>query len=171
MYKSTTVKGREIEKQINQGIRQAAKVVAEQANRDIEQMFEDSVDDFYEDYTPKQYKRTHSTYMGSDQYYTPTPPLGGKRVFEAGIEVSADNIYGEPYQHARIRGEGSAIVGADKEYVFERTFAKGLHGKRSIAQPLRPSPNKRIDRSMKKYMAKTLDKIAEKEIDKIFDAL
>lgn len=82
----------------------------------IEAAYESVVQSFYDDYTPRVYQRTYSTYLGSDRYNDPfgfTPV--GDDAYEAGINVDPANIPGNPYR-------------AKKEWVFPRTFEEGIHG-------------------------------------------
>lgn len=96
----------------------------------IETMYEIAIMDFYEQYEPISYIRTGATYYGSNKY-SPSGPMGksffsnlAKRRNEyfAGIKVSSDYITsnwgGNPYR-------------ADTDWVFERTFVKGIHGNTS----------------------------------------
>ena len=82
-------------------------------------MFESSIEGFYNDYTPVRYRRTYSTYLASDMYndmnnYTFNPVEGGDGA-EIGLHASSSNL-GNPYR------------AHDTEWVFKRTFEKGIHG-------------------------------------------
>ncbi len=82
---------------------------------EIESAYESVVQSFYEDYTPRWYRRTFSTYEASDHaddLFKTTPIDDG---FEAGINVDPSFITGKPYR-------------ADTAWVFDRTFGKGIHG-------------------------------------------
>lgn len=82
----------------------------------IEYAFESVVQSFYDEYDPKYYSRTYSTYMASSKWNDPfgfTPV--DNNIFESGIEVDSENIPGSPYR-------------ADKHWVFTRTFNEGIHG-------------------------------------------
>lgn len=81
----------------------------------IQAAYETVVQSFYEDYTPRWYDRTYSTYEASDHAEDPfktTPIEGG---FNAGINVDPSFITGKPYR-------------ADTAWVFDRTFGQGIHG-------------------------------------------
>lgn len=96
----------------------------------IETMYEIAIMDFYNEYIPISYIRTGATFYGSNKY-SPSGPTGNsffsnlaKRQDEylAGILVSSDfitsNWGGNPYR-------------ADTDWVFNRTFVKGIHGNTS----------------------------------------
>lgn len=81
----------------------------------IQSAYETVIQSFYDDYTPRWYQRTYSTYEASDHADDPfkyTPISGGA---EAGILVDPSFITGKPYR-------------ADTAWVFDRTFGKGIHG-------------------------------------------
>lgn len=91
-----------------------AKMAAEMTWR-IQSGYESVVQSFYDDYTPRFYNRTYSTYLASDRESDPfgfTPTSDG---YNAGIIVDHENIPGSPYR-------------ADKHWVFTRTFKEGIHG-------------------------------------------
>lgn len=101
----------EIEQKFNMAL---ASMAAEMTWR-IESAYESVVQSFYDEYTPKYYDRTYSTYLASDKYNDPfgfTPLSDG---YESGIGIDHENIPGNPYR-------------ADKHWVFTRTFAEGIHG-------------------------------------------
>lgn len=83
-----------------------------------EKKYEEVIQDFYDDYSPHIYNRTEATFEASSGYHNLysskniEPIKGGYKV---GINVSSDNIPENPYE-------------ADKDWVFERTFGKGIHG-------------------------------------------
>jgi len=89
--------------------------MAAQMTYQIESAYKSIIQSFYEDYTPRWYQRTFSTYEASDHEDDPfkyTPISGGA---EAGIHVDPSFITGKPYR-------------ADTAWVFDRTFGKGIHG-------------------------------------------
>lgn len=102
---------RDIEKKYNI----ALKELAEEITYQIENSYETVIDKFYEDYSPRYYDRTYSTYIGSDHYddMFNFQQLGD--TYLAGINVSSSNIPGSPYR-------------ADTDWVFDRTFYGGIHG-------------------------------------------
>lgn len=95
----------------------ALKSTAEEVSFEIEKTYEDCIQSFYEDYEPMYYRRTLSTYLASSNYNDifKIDEIGNS-AFRAGITVDAHNIHGDPYR-------------ADKEWVFNRTFEKGIHGR------------------------------------------
>ena len=151
-----------ITKDVEKRMKVAARKAAKKVTADIQKMYKETVTEFYNHYNPSFYDRTFSTYEGSDGY--------GKESFDptevgddylAGIEVSPSNIEGEPYE-------------ADKDYVFERTFVKGIHGftpeeaesynhVKGIA-PMSPPPEKVLEKKVKDY-------VAEDKIKTIFDQM
>lgn len=81
----------------------------------IESAYESVIQSFYDDYNPRWYRRTYSTYEASNKINNPfgfSPISDG---FESGIIVDSANIPGNPYR-------------ADKDWVFDRTFGQGIHG-------------------------------------------
>ena len=85
----------------------------------IENMYETAIEAFYNDYTPLYYQRTGSTWYGSSGAETLFSSQNIKRVgeniWDVGIEVDPSFIPGEPYR-------------ANTDWVFARTFNKGIHG-------------------------------------------
>lgn len=114
---------------------------------------------FYDDYEPKRYKRTWSTYQASNANKANSladflkngdvkfsSNANGRRV-RAGIKVNADNIKGTPYY--RLFGEDNRFLGdpvfsrhtpVDTKVVFYNTFVKGKHG--YVPKVMKPSPIK-----------------------------
>ena len=96
---------------------------AEEVSFEIESAYEHTIDLFYEDYGPNDgkpwfYDRTESTYLASNGYDNPFSPINVQQFgdsFFSGIGVSASNIPGNPYK-------------IYKDWVFYRTFYKGIHG-------------------------------------------
>lgn len=115
----------DIEKELKKALIPALKQTAVQINGLIEDEFEHAVYAFYQDYEPKYYRRTYSTYYASSLYDNDEGLLNPKELseglFEAGISVSSDNIPGQPYYK---KGQHRP----DKEWVFKRTYYKGIHG-------------------------------------------
>ncbi len=105
----------EIKKDIEKRYRKALDEFASEMSFQVEAAYESVVQSFYDDYTPRYYKRTGSTYKFSDHFnnefeYT---PFGDE--YEYGIRANTNNVEGNPYR-------------ADKDWVFERTFGQGIHG-------------------------------------------
>lgn len=104
-----------IKRDLEKKYEKALKRFAEEMTYQVEAAYESVVQSFYDDYTPRYYERTYSTYLGSDKYNSPFDytPFGNE--YEYGITVSDANIPGNPYR-------------ADKDWVFNRTFDEGIHG-------------------------------------------
>lgn len=102
---------KKLEKKFNEAIELFAQDVAMQ----IEGAYENIIDEFYAEYDPRWYDRTYSTYLGSSGYYGLFNNWENGNGYRAGIEVDSSNIPGDPYR-------------ADKDWVFARTFEKGIHG-------------------------------------------
>lgn len=86
----------------------------------IENIFETAIDKFYADYNPLYYNRTYSTYLASSGYedlFSSKNIINHGDFWEAGIEVGAPNIPYEPYR-----------AKSGKNWVFPRTYEKGIHG-------------------------------------------
>lgn len=101
----------DIENRFNMAVAEMAAQITEQ----IEVAYETVVQSFYDDYTPKWYNRTFSTYEASDHMNDLFRAIPIENGFDAGIYVDPSFITGEPYR-------------ADTSWVFDRTFGKGIHG-------------------------------------------
>ena len=101
----------DIENRFNMAVADMASQVTEQ----IETAYEGIIQSFYDDYTPRWYDRTYSTYEASDHIDDMFKTVPIENGFEAGINVDPSFISGKPYR-------------ADTEWVFDRTFGKGIHG-------------------------------------------
>lgn len=96
----------------------AVKELAEEVLFQIEAEYESNIDRFYNDYNPLYYDRTYSTYSGSSGGYSLYSPENFKSIgdgYMVGINIDSSNIPGSPYR-------------ADKDWVFKRTYLKGIHG-------------------------------------------
>lgn len=93
--------------------------LADTIHTEIKMAFKSVIDDFYSSYNPKIYYRTRSTYRASnsDKLIEPEYKRG---VFYPGISIGDDFITGSPYRNSH----GSV----DTEWVFNRTWYKGIHG-------------------------------------------
>lgn len=108
-----------------QHVKEVLREVAEDVAFDIEMAYEKSIDEFYNDYSPRKYKRTYSTYLASTGYNNKNMVVqNGEYSFIAGIDVSPFNIPGSPYRE-HITSSGIAVT---KDFIFSNTFDKGLHG-------------------------------------------
>ena len=106
---------KDLQKRIKAALNKSLKRVAAEITEEIQVLYNQTIDEFYAQYSPRRYQRTLSTYHGSDSYRTLHDPIREGDGYLAGISVSPDNIPGDPYR-------------ADKDWVFERTFVKGYHG-------------------------------------------
>lgn len=110
----------EIIKEMEEKLKAVARETAKEVQSLIEAEYVSTILEFYNDYQPRSYHRTEYTFYGSNKYDGParharnTVPAY-KDGFIGGISVSADYIPENPYR-------------ADTEWVFNRTFEKGIHG-------------------------------------------
>ena len=103
-------------KELNKKMNIAMKNMAEELAFQIEELYENAIQMFYEDYNPRYYNRTYSTYEGSSGAHSPLDTvLPTNNGYQTGIIVDSANISGDPYN-------------ADKDWVFPRTFEQGIHG-------------------------------------------
>lgn len=107
-------------KDFKPAIRKALKETAEELAFEIENAYEKAIDAFYDDYDPRSYDRTYSTYLASTGYNDPFSPKNvredGEDSYLAGIHVSARYMPKKPYR------------AKNKFWVFQRTYEKGIHG-------------------------------------------
>lgn len=95
-----------------------ANEMAEEVLWQIENTYESVIDEFYNHYNPLYYNRTFSTYLASSGYkdlYSSQNFSPINDGYEVGINVDSGNIPNNPYR-------------ADTDWVFNRTFVKGIHG-------------------------------------------
>lgn len=114
----------DFDKAVRKAVRAAIKDVAKQLTEEIHEKYQSIITKFYEHYPkPVLYDRTYSTYRATD-YDLAGESLAGpaaEKVVSSigGINVDAYYIWhhvgGNPYRQPT-------------SYVFERTFAKGIHG-------------------------------------------
>ena len=96
----------------------AAEEMATEVLWQIEHNYESVIDKFYADYDPLYYDRTYSTYLASSGYdnlYSSRNLIFMTNTYDVGININGRRIPGNPYR-------------ADKDWVFNRTFDKGIHG-------------------------------------------
>lgn len=129
----------------------ALRRTAKQVTKDIKQKYKDVVTDFYNDYPkPKHYDRTYSTYQGGKEF----DPVKDGNAYIAGVEVSPDNITGEPYNWS-------------KDAVFERTFVGGIHGSEEIKR-MHPSPDEELEKAVREYAkSDRISQIFSSELGKV----
>lgn len=110
-----------IEINLNTAVQHAAKEIGEE----IQDIYETAITKFYGSYSPRMYKRTYSLYEGAKG-------VGGYGVFQkriskynydCGITVDPSNYSSDPYVKDPPHGLEMTV-----ENVFERSFAKGIHG-------------------------------------------
>lgn len=95
--------------------------MAEEVLRLIEGLYESAIAKFYADYTPLYYNRTEYTAYGSsgfpydNELFKPQNFQKIEGGWSVGITVDPSYIPGSPYR-------------ANKAWVFERTFKRGIHG-------------------------------------------
>ena len=104
-----------VKKNIDVALDKALYNVATNIGIKIQELYNQTVFEFYDSYTPHRYNRTFMTLRGSDAYRTINDPVAYEGGYKTGISVSPDNIPGNPYR-------------LDKDSVFERTFVEGYHG-------------------------------------------
>lgn len=84
----------------------------------IQGFYDNAISKFYSDYDPLYYNRTYSSYEGSSgskNLFSPENIFENGNGWTAKISIDSSYIPGNPYR-------------ADKDWVFERTFWKGIHG-------------------------------------------
>ena len=113
---------------ISEVMNNALEQTAVELNYIIEIMYGNVIDAFYNSYEPKYYKRTFSTYYGSNLYDNDNinNPSKVGNDFIAGIEVTSDNIPGHPYNRSKKDKPNKT------EWVFNRTYQLGIHGTTQI---------------------------------------
>ena len=114
----------ELKPLIRKSINNALEQTAIELNYMIEIMYGQAIDAFYNSYEPDYYRRTFSTYYGSDLYDNPQINVATKmgNDYIAGITVSSDNIPGHPYNRSPKDYPNKT------EWVFNRTYQFGIHG-------------------------------------------
>ena len=167
---------------IKQKYKEAVREMAEEVAFQIEKSYESAISKFYEDYDPRYYERTYSTYLGSNAYndiFNQGVQQFGN-VFLAGINVDSTNIPGNPYR------------AQNKAWVFDRTFYKGIHGinrfdktkinkhrghgyqkeeiKITSIKNMHPAPKVLMDKEFKKITKKAnMDKMFNQAMNKVLN--
>lgn len=151
-------------KEFDKALRETAREVTD----DIEDAYQETIREFYDDYDPRSYVRTLETRAASDHFKGRNKPRKlGTDTYIAGIEISADNIEGKPYR-------------ADKDWVFQRTYEEGIHGftgdhpwvEKYGVDPgkMEPPPDERMNKKMDK-IEKSIDRQIEINMDKMLRRL
>ena len=114
---------KEIESDMKEKVKLCLSDAAYEISFEIEKAYESAIDAFYASYTPRLYDRSYSTYEGSDSHsnYKKHIPetkdmkeIGNIIEATAGIKVSSEYV-NAPYKDPI-------------DYVFERTYLRGIHG-------------------------------------------
>ena len=174
---------KQIQSLINKSTNEMLQGVYENILHEIERNYEDVVDKFYQDYTPRSYRRTYSTYLASDAYsgkYELRQNLTGDlAIMHVGIKVSTKNISGNPY-----------LLG-DKAQIFENTFVYGHHGGRFVKsdgtfsrfspkngtmplyiKTMTPTPKQLMDKWFEKFTnGNQINQIINREMTKMCDKI
>lgn len=158
-----------LSKKINSAMDDALEKIAVEVGYEIEELYESVIEQFYNDYHPRRYRRTFSSFLGSDSYALMQDPVMQDDGYIVGVSVSPNTIPGEPYR-------------AKKDWVFERTFRKGYHGYKNIE--IRNWRSKKKNHALikeKKYffnrpddmhvMSPSPEKLMEKGVKKLYKSL
>lgn len=137
-----------IKADIEQKFRMACAEMAAEMTWRIESAYESVIQSFYDDYTPKYYERTYSTYLASDKVDDPFGFTPVDNDYITGINVDPSFINGNPYR-------------AEKDWVFDRTFNKGIHG--FFRWEYRQWANKQLRALNRKYLMSKAKKQRLKE--------
>lgn len=112
-------------------LQEAVEKTAEDILTEIETAYENVIQEFYNDYTPKNggpiwYKRTGASFYGSNAYDTLINPstlyLQGD-TYITGIDVHSQFVENNPYGVNPYRADVNS-----PSWVFDRTFNEGIHG-------------------------------------------
>lgn len=162
-----------IENDIKKKFNKAISEMADEVTFQIDSAYETVIDKFYNDYTPKWYDRTYSTYEAARPLYD-FMHIGDS--YWAGIQVDSANILSaNPYK-------------MPKNWVFDRTFYKGVHGitasevrswnrgrhrteeiRIKAPKQMRPTPKALMDKEFKNITSKkNMDKFLNEAISKVF---
>ena len=103
----------------------ACQMVAKETGDEIQDAYNESVENFYSAYSPSVYKRTESTYKASTGRHGRRWWRMGEMHYKFGIKVDP-GLMGEPYN---VGNHGWAKHGvATAAFVFGRTWDQGIHG-------------------------------------------
>lgn len=110
--------------EIKKRLDKALEEVAEEVGRELENAFENAVSAFYGSYSPRSYRRTLNTYYASSGYEgrEDTYKRLGELKYEAGIKVDP------AYMNAGWYAKNHGWVDPSPDFIFNRTWSKGLHG-------------------------------------------
>lgn len=186
--KQKTVFLTEIESQVEKAMDKALYVVAEKIGLEVDKIYESVIEEFYASYKPHRYKRTGATFYGSR--LDPELPEQTDTGYITGLEISPDNIPGTPYRankdwvfertfvkgyHGYKRDEVKAWrkkrglfytrygVNTKEKLRQKEIGAKYFFKRENGMQPLKPTPQVRFERKLrKKFQQKN------KEFDQVF---
>lgn len=130
--------------------RMALKHTAKRITEEIQNEFKETTTEFYEEYAPRSYRRTYSTYALSDKG-AKSPEVIGKDTFIGGIEVNSSYIGGNPYK-------------ADLDWVVDRTWNKGYHGSPKVKKGKKP--DKQLEKKVKSFAKNNVNSIFNEEMTK-----
>ena len=122
--------GREIKKKLNVALKKAANDVAVEMQKD----FNLSMNQFYYDYKPRRYKRTHSTFLASSgndsagHFADPSSMVsGGDGTYTVELIVDGSRIPEGAYpSKTGLKKEGGPGISAAE--IFSRVWDQGIHG-------------------------------------------
>lgn len=151
---------RQLRNHVRKVAQNASRIMAEEVHFRIEQHYERVIELFYQDYKPRRYKRTYSTYLASSGYRDPNTgslaALSGNikqvgKYWQSGIRVSGANIPGNPYYSI------STHKPYDKMKVFENTFVRGMHGGQGFIDMYDFDYSRAVGRRMKRAPKDMMD--------------
>lgn len=106
------INDKELQKDINKYLKTFAETYCKQAAKEITEMAKDSIQKFYDNYTPKYYNRTDDLLNNS---YSPYYHNNGRNVY-GGVRISSANM--QPYKG----------VGISAYEIASSAWRQGLHG-------------------------------------------
>lgn len=148
-----------LKEKIEKALSDAMDDFAEEIGTQIEIEYERAIEAFYDDYEPSWYERTYTTYSGSTGFESISKTVEKNDTgYLVGIDVGARFIKNDPY-----------FDGA--EWVFPRTFKKGIHGTEEI-KVMKPTPLSLMKKGFKrinnnKHLSAEFDRIFSKHLNKI----
>lgn len=150
-------------KKITKIYNNAMKKMAQKITNNLEKKYKFAINEFYKDYDPWYYDRGYNLYKGFKRV-SKRGYLKSDNGYMSGITVSDAYIGNNPYHQ-------------DREYVYMRSFSKGIHGinrndaigrgwerlrEKHIPINTNPSPQTLVERQYKQIIKK-------KNMDELFD--
>ena len=143
-----------IEKLAEQAASKAMEKVVVQIEQDAYLAYDMIINDFYNDYNPRSYRRGYNLFSGKETYSTSNGTNG-----KATIIISPDYM-GDCYEDSNGTG-----------YVFDGAYMHGFHGT-SQQLIMSPTPHELMERWDKEYrnglMKTRVQEIVDSEMKKIF---